>query len=58
MQVNLTSKQAEVLLAFCECFDLYVTGAWPAIETGMRDDFGVEDPENELEEAKNALRNC
>jgi hypothetical protein len=53
---TLTSDQAEALLAFCECFDLLTTGAWQPIEEAMREDFGIEDPEAALEEAKEALR--
>ena len=52
----LTSEQAMALLAFMECFDLYTTGAWVGVEKGMREDFGIEDPEAALEEAKEALQ--
>lgn len=53
---NLTTEQAQALLAFCECFDLYTTGAWAQVEKGMRADFGVEDPETAIEDAKEALQ--
>lgn len=53
---NLTDKQANTLLAFVECFDLYGPG-WPGIERGMKDDFGVEDPEEDLDDARAALSN-
>ena len=52
---RLTNEQAKVLDAFISSFELYVTGAWPAIEKGMRDDFGIDNPEEALEEAKQAL---
>lgn len=52
---ELTREQADALLAFLECFDLYTTGAWRAVEKGMREDFGVEDPEAALDEARSAL---
>jgi hypothetical protein len=53
---RLTNEQAKVLDAFISSFELYVTGAWPAIEKGMRDDFGIDNPEEALEEAKQALQ--
>lgn len=53
---NLTERQANTLLAFLECYDLHGPG-WPGIEQGMRDDFGIEDPENDLEDARAALSN-
>lgn len=52
----LTKRQAETLEAFCECFDLYTSGAWTGIENGMRKDFGIENPEAALESARRALR--
>lgn len=52
----LTDDHAVALEAFCECFDLYITGAWAQIEEGMRNDFGIDDPEAALEDAKRALR--
>lgn len=51
---SLTEKQANTIFAFIECFDLYGPG-WTGIEQGMRDDFGVEDPEEDLEDARTAL---
>lgn len=51
---NLTKKQTNTLLAFLECYDLYGPG-WAGIEQGMKNDFGVEDPEGDLEDARNAL---
>ena len=53
--VTLTAKQAEALFAFCEAFDLVTTGVWAQVEQSMRDDFGIEEPEQQLEEAKRAL---
>lgn len=53
---TLTKEQAQALFAFCECFDLYTTGAWAQVENGMREDFGIEDPEIAIEDAKEALQ--
>lgn len=53
---TLTNEQADALEAFCECFDLHTTGVWAHIEEGMRSDFGIEDPEEAIEEARRALR--
>ena len=53
---TLTAEQAAAIYAFMECFDLHTTGAWTAIEAAMRDDFGITDPEEILEEAKEALQ--
>ena len=53
--VNLSKKQAEAILAFMECFDLYTTGVWSKIEEKMIDDFGIEEPEKILEDAKQSL---
>jgi hypothetical protein len=50
----LTETQKNTLFAFLECYDLHGP-AWSAIEQGMRDDFGVDDPENDLEDARSAL---
>lgn len=52
----LTEEQASVLEAFCESFDLYTTGMWAQVEEGMRDDWGIEDPEGALDDARRALR--
>lgn len=54
--VHLAQAQADALLAFLESFDLNVTGAWPAIEKGMREDFGIEEPERMLEQAREVLQ--
>lgn len=53
---TLTKEQAEAVHAFMECFDMHTTGAWARIEDAMRNDFGIEDPEAILEEAKEALQ--
>lgn len=50
----LTDKQKNTLLAFIECYDLYGP-LWPQIEHGMRKYFGVENPERDLESAREAL---
>jgi len=54
--VVLTLAQAAALEAFCECFDLNSTGLWSRIEDDMREDFGIIDPEGDLESARRALR--
>jgi len=54
--VTLTKDQAAVLLAFCESFDLVTTGAWAPISEAMETNFGIADPEGELEAAKEALQ--
>lgn len=54
---TLTDEQAHVLVAFLESHDLHVTGAWPAIEESMRESFGIDDPEDALEDARGALMN-
>ncbi len=53
--VVLTEGQVETLVAFLETFDLRVTGVWPLIEEGMREDFGIDDPETDLEQIRQAL---
>ena len=52
---TLTNEQAHAIRAFMEAFDLTATGVWSGIEACMRDDFGIEDPEAALEDAKTAL---
>ncbi len=54
--ITLTQEQAQALEAFCESFDLRTTGAWTQVEEGMREDFGIADPESAIEDAKRALR--
>lgn len=53
--ITLTREQAETLKAFLDAFDLTTTGAWGPIEQAMIDDFGIEDPEAALEDARAAL---
>lgn len=53
---TLTREQAAAIIAFYDSFGLRITGAWPAVEDGMKEDFGIEDPENEIEAAIDALR--
>lgn len=50
----MTNKHKNTLLAFLECYDLYGP-KWQEIEKGMKDDYGVDDPENDLEAAREAL---
>lgn len=52
---TLTSEQASALVAFLDAFDLTTTGAWAGIESCMRDDFGIDDPEAALADAREAL---
>lgn len=52
----LTREQAQVLEAFLDSFDLHTTGVWGVIEQAMRDEFGVEDPEAAVDDARRALR--
>lgn len=54
--VALSKHHADVLIAFMESFDLRTTGAWAQVEEGMREDFGIEDPEGEIEEIKSFLQ--
>lgn len=51
---TLTDKQANTLFAFLECYDLHGPG-WQAVEQGMRDDFDIENPEDDLEDARGTL---
>lgn len=53
---HLTDEQATVLRAFLDAFDLQATGVWTSIEKAMRDDFGIENPEEALEDARDALQ--
>lgn len=51
----LTDEQAAALAAFLDAFDIALTGAWAPVEAAMRDDFGISDPEDALEDARRAL---
>lgn len=51
---ELSKKQATALLAFLDGFDR-LTGAWPTIEGVMREEWGLDDPEAALEDARSAL---
>jgi hypothetical protein len=53
--VTLTKEQAYALKSFLDAFDLHTTGAWATIAESMREEFGIDDPEAELEEAREAL---
>ena len=53
--VILTKEQAEALAAFLDAFDQTVTGAWPDVEEHMRENWGIEDPEAAIEDARQAL---
>lgn len=52
---KLTEQQAAVLAAFLDAFDLHITGAWATIEAAMRDEYGIDDPEAALADAREAL---
>jgi hypothetical protein len=49
----ITREQAQVLIGFCDAFDL-LTGQWTTIEAAMIE-AGFDDPENQIEDAKQAL---
>lgn len=51
----LNEAQVAALMAFLNAFDMTVTGAWPGIEQCMREEFGIEDPEAALSDAREAL---
>lgn len=51
---QISETAANTLLAFVECYDLYGPG-WPAIAAGMMDAFHVDDPEEDLEDAREEL---
>jgi hypothetical protein len=51
---TLTDEQATALLAFLTAFD-ELTGQWPQVEAHMRESWGIEDPEIEIEAARVAL---
>jgi hypothetical protein len=53
---TLTKEQAEAVYAFMECFDMHTTGVWSGIETAMIEEFGIDDPEDILEAAKQSLQ--
>ena len=53
---TLTGEQAAALLAFYDAFNDRLTGAWAHVEKGMRDDHGIAEPEDELDDAIAALR--
>lgn len=52
---TLTEDQAAAICAFIECFDCYTVGVWPKIEEAMRDEYGIENPETALDEARQVL---
>lgn len=54
MQMD-AKEQAAALLAFMTAFD-ELTGQWPRVEGIMREEWGIEDPETTLEEAREALQ--
>lgn len=53
---ELTEQQAAALLAFLETFDLHTTGVWALLAEKMTEEWGIEDPESALEDAKQALQ--
>jgi hypothetical protein len=52
----LTEEQADVLRAFLECFEQHTTGVWATIEEHMREDYGIDNPDDALEEVAELLR--
>jgi len=52
---TLTDEQATALLAFLDAFDMHTTGVWAVIAESMREEFGIDDPEEALAEAREAL---
>jgi hypothetical protein len=53
--IKLTEEQAQTLAAFLDSFDLAQTGAWPAVEAMMRDEFGINDPEGSMAAIREVL---
>lgn len=51
---TLNDEQVHVLRSFMTAVD-GVVGIWPQIETTMRDDWGIENPEDALADLENAL---
>ena len=54
--VTLSKEQAVALLAFLNAFDETTTGAWAQIEEYMKENGGVDDPEEAMEEIRNELQ--
>lgn len=54
-EVTLSAESAAALAAFVDAFDLHATGVWAGIEEAMRDDFGIDDPEEALRVAREEL---
>jgi hypothetical protein len=54
--VLVPAEQARVLLAFLEAFDLHTTGVWAVVAAAMKEEHGVDDPEEALEAARRTLR--
>lgn len=52
---TLTEEQATAILAFMAAFD-ELTGQWAQVEEIMRSEWGIEDPETVLEQAREALQ--
>lgn len=52
--VTLTEDQTNTLTSFITAVE-GLFGVWPSIETVMRDEFDIDDPETALEEARTAL---
>lgn len=52
---TLNEEEATALLAFLTAFD-ELTGQWPQVEQIMRDEWGIEDPETALEQARQTLQ--
>lgn len=52
---NLNTDQANAVLGFMDAFEQRVTGVWSAIEEHMRENWGIEDPEQALEDVRQTL---
>lgn len=53
---RITDENAQAIIAFMDAFDLHITGIWPVIEKAMREEGGIDNPEEALEQAREALQ--
>jgi hypothetical protein len=53
--IKLSENHIQTLVAFLDSFDMALTGAWPAVDAMMRDEFGIDDPEGAMAEIREAL---
>jgi len=52
---TLTEEQAQAITAFFEAFDLHQSGLWPVIEKVMKEEWGIDDPDAAITEAREAI---